>query len=284
MPWAMLNLPWPTLLPNHWSMNLPYASRWMMRAAPMVLAGSPEIDVIGALVGMALADIDIAVRREGEHHRLPQQPLALGFVPVAAMRLRTPMVLSNFALGTELHHGAAVAHRQSRHCPPHRPPCRAPCPGGRYVVTDCAGSACGSGSNSNSCGFPRHCAERPRDCPWNPSPPRERRCDRTPPSSLTGKAEGIGKNISHVCFHCTRARAPRLAEPPCTGSQAVEWTQRGMPDFVGDRCPLGTRRHRRLWRGRHLQKPGRRTANGRSACFLHSCRCCTAGQQRRGCQ
>ena len=30
-----------------------------------------RIGVVGALVRMALADIDIAVRRKGDHHRLP---------------------------------------------------------------------------------------------------------------------------------------------------------------------------------------------------------------------
>src|SRR5947207_91291 len=42
-----------------------------------------EIDVIGALVRMTLEDIDIAIRSEIEHHRLPDEPLSLRFIPIA---------------------------------------------------------------------------------------------------------------------------------------------------------------------------------------------------------
>ena len=56
---------------------------------------------------MPLADIDVAVRREREMQRLPQEPLAPRLVPVAALspdanRHQEP------ALRTELHHGVAV--------------------------------------------------------------------------------------------------------------------------------------------------------------------------------
>src|SRR2546427_257263 len=43
-----------------------------------------RIGVVGALVRVTLADIDIAILSESDHHRLPQQPLPLGFVPISA--------------------------------------------------------------------------------------------------------------------------------------------------------------------------------------------------------
>src|SRR5438046_10332125 len=42
-----------------------------------------EIDVVGALVRMTLEDIDTAIRSEIEHHRLPDTPLSLRFIPIA---------------------------------------------------------------------------------------------------------------------------------------------------------------------------------------------------------
>ncbi len=50
-----------------------------------LIGGIGRLGVVGALIAMALGDVDVAVPAEGEHHRLPQQALALGLVPVAAM-------------------------------------------------------------------------------------------------------------------------------------------------------------------------------------------------------
>ena len=56
---------------------------------------------------MTLADIDIAVRSEGDHHRLPQQPLSFGFIPIPPA---SPLAdgQEQLALGTDLHHRGAV--------------------------------------------------------------------------------------------------------------------------------------------------------------------------------
>src|SRR5687768_4304941 len=43
-----------------------------------------RVGVVWALVPMSFADVDVAVRREGDHHRLPQQPLPFRFIPVSA--------------------------------------------------------------------------------------------------------------------------------------------------------------------------------------------------------
>src|SRR6185437_16417835 len=42
------------------------------------------IGIVRAFIGMAFRDEHIAFAREGDHHGLPQEPLALGFIPVAA--------------------------------------------------------------------------------------------------------------------------------------------------------------------------------------------------------
>ena len=56
---------------------------------------------------MTFSDVDIAVRGEGDHHRLPQQPLSFGFVPVPA-----PSALADrhqeLPLGTDFHHRGTV--------------------------------------------------------------------------------------------------------------------------------------------------------------------------------
>jgi len=46
------------------------------------VGGIIRIGVVGTLVRVPLADVDVAVRREGDHHRLPQQSSSFGFVPV----------------------------------------------------------------------------------------------------------------------------------------------------------------------------------------------------------
>src|ERR1700677_803417 len=56
---------------------------------------------------MALADIDIAIRCEGEHQRLPQQPLPLGFIPVSPVSLYADGH-EELTFGTELHYRGAV--------------------------------------------------------------------------------------------------------------------------------------------------------------------------------
>ena len=62
------------------------------------VVGRRLVGVVGALVRVALADIDVAVRREREVQRLPEQPLSLRFVPVAALPL-TPIVIRSFPSG-----------------------------------------------------------------------------------------------------------------------------------------------------------------------------------------
>ena len=47
-----------------------------------IVGGIIGVGIIGTFVRMTLANIDIAVLSEGDHHRLPQQPLAFGFIPI----------------------------------------------------------------------------------------------------------------------------------------------------------------------------------------------------------
>ena len=56
---------------------------------------------------MALADVDVAVRRERDMQRLPEQPLSFGLVPVASLPANADRH-QQLALGTDLHHGVAV--------------------------------------------------------------------------------------------------------------------------------------------------------------------------------
>ena len=56
---------------------------------------------------MTLADEDIAVRSEGHHHRLPEEPLSCRLIPVPPVALRTDGE-EKLAFGTEFHHGGAV--------------------------------------------------------------------------------------------------------------------------------------------------------------------------------
>src|SRR5205085_7458625 len=50
----------------------------------VIVGGIAAVGVVGALMAMALGDIDVAPGIERDHQGLPQQPLSLGFVPVAA--------------------------------------------------------------------------------------------------------------------------------------------------------------------------------------------------------
>src|SRR6202012_1809541 len=52
-----------------------------------IVGGTARVRIVGAFVGMTLGDIDVPFTREGDHHGLPQQPLTLGFVPIAALPL-----------------------------------------------------------------------------------------------------------------------------------------------------------------------------------------------------
>src|SRR6266851_3116079 len=56
---------------------------------------------------MTLADIDITVRSEGDHHRLPEKPLRFGFIPIPPA---SPLAdrQEKLALGAEFHHGGAI--------------------------------------------------------------------------------------------------------------------------------------------------------------------------------
>ena len=58
-----------------------------------------RIGVVGALVRVPLADVDVAVRSEGDHHRLPEQPLSFGFVPIAPAAALAPIVSSSLPSG-----------------------------------------------------------------------------------------------------------------------------------------------------------------------------------------
>src|ERR1700730_16939426 len=77
-------------------MKLPFLSRCITREAPL----------FGTLVCVTLADIDIAVRSEGEVQRLPEQPSALGFIPNRTFSLHVDG-LEEPRLGTEFHHGGS---------------------------------------------------------------------------------------------------------------------------------------------------------------------------------
>src|SRR5712691_150390 len=56
---------------------------------------------------MTLADIDVTVRSEGDHHRLPEKPLFFGFIPIPPA---SPLAdcEEKLALGTDFHHGGAI--------------------------------------------------------------------------------------------------------------------------------------------------------------------------------
>src|SRR6266849_363491 len=56
---------------------------------------------------MTLADIDITVRSEGDHHRLPEKPLRFGFIPIPPA---SPLAdrQETLALGTDFHHGGPI--------------------------------------------------------------------------------------------------------------------------------------------------------------------------------
>src|SRR5438067_121000 len=56
---------------------------------------------------MTLADVNIAVLSEGDHHRLPQQPLSPGFIPISAASPHTDRH-EKPPLWAELHHCGAV--------------------------------------------------------------------------------------------------------------------------------------------------------------------------------
>ena len=56
---------------------------------------------------MTFADVDVAIRSEGDHHRLPEKPLSFGFIPVSPASRRADGH-EQLALGTDLHHGGAV--------------------------------------------------------------------------------------------------------------------------------------------------------------------------------
>ncbi len=65
------------------------------------------VDVVRALVRMTFADIDIAVRREREMQRLPEQPLSLRLVPIASLPADADRH-QQFPLRAQLHHRVAV--------------------------------------------------------------------------------------------------------------------------------------------------------------------------------
>ena len=56
---------------------------------------------------MSLADVDIAVGTEGDHHRLPQQPLTRGLVPIPPTAT-LPDRQEQLPLRTQLHHRGAM--------------------------------------------------------------------------------------------------------------------------------------------------------------------------------
>src|SRR5215470_17686246 len=56
---------------------------------------------------MTFADVDIAVLSKGDHQRLPQQSLSLGFIPISSVPPDAEPH-ENLTLRTELHHSAAI--------------------------------------------------------------------------------------------------------------------------------------------------------------------------------
>src|SRR5437867_1573205 len=56
---------------------------------------------------MTLADVDIAVLSEGDHHGLPQQPLSLGFIPISPASPHTDGH-EKLTHGAKLHHRGAI--------------------------------------------------------------------------------------------------------------------------------------------------------------------------------
>ena len=56
---------------------------------------------------MTFGDVDIAVRGEGDHHRLPEQPLSFGFVPVPAASALADRH-QELPFGTDFHHRRTV--------------------------------------------------------------------------------------------------------------------------------------------------------------------------------
>ena len=68
-----------------------------------LVPGVRAVHVIGALIGMAAGDIDIAIGPKRHHHRLPEQALALVLDPVAALALGAERQ-QQLAFGRQLHH------------------------------------------------------------------------------------------------------------------------------------------------------------------------------------
>src|SRR5437667_3099644 len=59
---------------------------------------------------MTFADVGITVLSEGDHQRLPQQSLSLGFIPISPVTPNSDRH-EKLTLGTELHHGGAIRVR-----------------------------------------------------------------------------------------------------------------------------------------------------------------------------
>src|SRR5207244_10518188 len=59
---------------------------------------------------MTLADLYIAILSEGDHYRLPQQPLSLRFIPISTAPPHTDSH-KKLTSGAELHHRGAIRVR-----------------------------------------------------------------------------------------------------------------------------------------------------------------------------
>ena len=66
-----------------------------------------RVGVVRALVRVAPADVHVAVRCEGDHHRLPEKTLSLGFVPIPSAPAFADRH-EQLAVPTEFHHGRAI--------------------------------------------------------------------------------------------------------------------------------------------------------------------------------
>src|SRR5687767_719843 len=56
---------------------------------------------------MPLADVDVTVRSEGDHHRLPEKPLSFGFIPIPSASPYADCH-EKLALWTDFHHRGAI--------------------------------------------------------------------------------------------------------------------------------------------------------------------------------
>ena len=106
IPWTMLKCPWPGMVAEPLVDELAVLVQ-MQHARGADVVGRRFVGVVGTLVRVTLADIDVAIRSESEVQRLPEQPLSLGFIPVAALPLHADRH-QELSLGTEFHHRVAV--------------------------------------------------------------------------------------------------------------------------------------------------------------------------------